>query len=175
VTTIRELQDGDLDGIVDLSLRAWAPVFASLRQVLGEAIFSRLHPEWRSGQAEAVRATCTQDQTCVFVAVVAQQPVGFAAAALDTYQPRMGAIEMIAVDPARQRRGIARELINVTLDHLRRSGMDIAVVETGGDPGHEPARLAYESTGFTLLPIARYFQLLANGQAPANEDPTHGD
>ena len=44
--------------------------------------------------------------------------------------------------------------------HMRRSGMDIAVVETGGDPGHAPARRAYEAAGYTLLPIARYFQLL---------------
>jgi hypothetical protein len=38
--------------------------------------------------------------------------------------------------------------------------MDIAVVETGGDFGHAPARAAYEAAGFTLLPIARYFRLL---------------
>jgi len=43
---------------------------------------------------------------------------------------------------------------------MRSRGMDIAVVETGGDPGHAPARAAYESAGFTLLPIARYFRLL---------------
>jgi hypothetical protein len=38
--------------------------------------------------------------------------------------------------------------------------MDIAVVETGGDDGHAPARAAYEALGFTVLPIARYFHLL---------------
>jgi hypothetical protein len=38
--------------------------------------------------------------------------------------------------------------------------MDIAVVETGGDPGHAPARALYEASGFTHLPIARYFRLL---------------
>jgi hypothetical protein len=38
--------------------------------------------------------------------------------------------------------------------------MDIAVVETGGDPGHTPARALYGDVGFTLLPIARYFRLL---------------
>ena len=46
------------------------------------------------------------------------------------------------------------------LDHLRSRGMDIAVVETGGDPGHMPARALYGKVGFTLLPIARYFRLL---------------
>ena len=43
---------------------------------------------------------------------------------------------------------------------MRRCGMDIAVVETGGDPGHAPARALYGDEGFTVLPIARYFQLL---------------
>jgi hypothetical protein len=36
----------------------------------------------------------------------------------------------------------------------------IAMVETGGDPGHAPARSAYEASGFWLLPVARYFQSL---------------
>lgn len=43
---------------------------------------------------------------------------------------------------------------------MRRSGMDIAAVGTGGDPGHAPARAAYEALGFTLLPSARYLKLL---------------
>jgi GNAT superfamily N-acetyltransferase len=69
----------------------------------------------------------------------------------------MGVIDIIGVDPAYQRRGISSRLTKVAIDHMRREGMDIAVVETGGDPGHEPARAAYEEAGFTLLPIRRYF------------------
>jgi len=72
----------------------------------------------------------------------------------------MGWIEIIGVDPDYQRRGIASRLTEVALDHLRSRGMDVVVVETGGDPGHGPARAAYEASGFTLLPIARYFKLL---------------
>jgi ribosomal protein S18 acetylase RimI-like enzyme len=82
------------------------------------------------------------------------------AVALNAFHERMGAIEIIATDPDQQRRGIARALTAVALDHMRAAGMDIAVVETGGDPGHAPARETYSATGFTLLPIARYFQLL---------------
>jgi hypothetical protein len=36
--------------------------------------------------------------------------------------------------------------------------MSIAMVETGGDPGHAPARAAYTATGFRLVPVARYFK-----------------
>ena len=37
---IREFEAGDLDAVVEISLRAWEPVLASLRDVLGDAISS---------------------------------------------------------------------------------------------------------------------------------------
>jgi len=159
MTTIRAFEGDDLSQVVALSLRAWAPVFTSLRGQLGDPIFFRLHPDWETGQAEAVRATCTSGELDVFLAVDGP-PIGFVAIALNADHPRLGAVEMIAVDPAYQRRGIARDLMAAAAEHMRRKGMDVAVVETGGDPGHAPARRTYESTGYTLLPIAREFQLL---------------
>jgi ribosomal protein S18 acetylase RimI-like enzyme len=72
----------------------------------------------------------------------------------------MGVIDIIGVDPDHQRRGISSALTEIATEHMRTSGMDIAVVETGGDSGHAPARAADETAGFTLLPIARYFRLL---------------
>ena len=157
---IRRFETTDLDQVVAFSLRAWQPVFASVRAVLGDRVFLHLHPDWAAGQAEAVRASCASDGLDVFVADVAGNPVAFAAVALNAYHQGMGALEILAVDPDHQRQGIASALIAHALRHLREQGMDIAVVETGGDPGHLPARAAYEATGFTLLPIARYFQLL---------------
>ena len=79
---------------------------------------------------------------------------------LDAFHERMGVIEIIGVDPDYQRRGVGARLTEFAADHMRRCGMDIAVVETGGDPGHAPARALYGEVGFTLLPIARYFRLL---------------
>jgi hypothetical protein len=60
----------DLGAIVELSLRAWEPVFASVRHVLGDDIFLHLHPSWKEDQAEAVRFACTNEERDVFVAVV---------------------------------------------------------------------------------------------------------
>jgi hypothetical protein len=40
--------------------------------------------------------------------------------------------------------------------------MSVAMVETGGDPGHAPARRTYEKAGFGLFPTARYFNLSRN-------------
>jgi ribosomal protein S18 acetylase RimI-like enzyme len=157
---IREFQERDLDAVVEFSLRAWTPVFSSIREVLGDAIFLRLHPDWKAGQADAVRSSCTSSERDVFVAVMDGHPVGFVVIALNAFHEGMGVIDIIGVDPDYQRRGVAARLTTFALDHMRHAGMDIAVVETGGDLGHAPARAAYEAFGFTVLPIARYFQLL---------------
>jgi ribosomal protein S18 acetylase RimI-like enzyme len=157
---IREFLEGDLEAVVEFSLRAWAPVFAALRDVLGDEIFLRLHPDWKANQSEAVRSSCTNEERDVFVAVASGRPVGFVAVALNAFHERMGVIDIIGVDPDYQRRGISSQLTEFATEHMRSRGMDIAVVETGGDPGHAPARAAYEAAGFTVLPIARYFRLL---------------
>jgi GNAT superfamily N-acetyltransferase len=161
VVEIRPYEESDLEAIVEFSVRAWEPVFESLRQVLGDAIFARLHqPDWRAAQAEAVRSSCTSDERDVFVAVADARSVGFAAVALNAFHERMGVVDIIAVDPAYQQRRIARQLMDRSAAHMRAHGMDIAAVETGGDAGHGPARALYESLGYTALPGVRYLSLL---------------
>jgi GNAT superfamily N-acetyltransferase len=157
---IRQFEANDLDAVVAFSLRAWEPVFASVRNVLGDDVFLRLHPDWRASQADAVTSSCTSNDRDVFVAVADGRAVGFVAVALNAFHDRMGWIEIIGVDPDYQRRGIGTRLTEAALEHMKNRGMDIAVVETGGDPGHGPARAAYEAAVFTPLSIVRYFRLL---------------
>ena len=158
---IRRFQASDLVAVVEFSLRAWEPVFESLREVLGDPIFERLHdPDWRAVQAEAVRSSCTSEDRHVFVAVAGARPVGFAAVALNAFHEGMGVVDIIAVDPAYQGRGIAQQLMDRSLDYMRAEGMNIAAVETGADRGHVPARALYEKLGFTELPVVRYLELL---------------
>jgi hypothetical protein len=49
-TIIREFREDDLGAIVEFSLRAWEPVFGSVRNALGDDIFLRLHPDWKEGR-----------------------------------------------------------------------------------------------------------------------------
>ncbi len=99
------------------------------------------------------------EDTHVWVAVDAGSPVGFVAVKLHVAD-RMGKIYMIAVDPDVQGHGIGTALTAFALDWMQDAGMSIAMVETGGDPGHAPARYTYQKVGFELLPIARYFKKL---------------
>ena len=161
--TIRPLEDADIPAVVEFSLRAWAPVFASFEQVLGRGIYARIYPDWRPSQAEAVTRTCREWSDTTWVAVENGHPIGFVAVVHHDAahpEPNSAEIEMIAVDPAFQRRGIATALMTVALDHMQAAGAVLASVSTGGDPGHEPARRAYERAGFTALPLVRYYKTL---------------
>jgi hypothetical protein len=42
---VRPFDDQDADAVVSLSLRAWAPVFASIERVMGSEVYRLLYPE----------------------------------------------------------------------------------------------------------------------------------
>jgi ribosomal protein S18 acetylase RimI-like enzyme len=157
---IRSFDDRDAEAVVDLSLRAWAPVFASLEWVLGSDIFGRLHPDWREDQRRAVEEVLAAKEGRVWVAEVDGIAVGFVAVGLFDAERSMGEISMLAVDPDHKDGGIGSALTKFALERLKDDGMKVAMVETGGDPGHAAARRTYEKAGFVLLPIARYFKNL---------------
>jgi hypothetical protein len=93
---IRPFDDGDADAVVGLSLRAWAPVFASLEQALGSEIFRRQHPDWREDQRRAVEAVCAAQKGRVWVAEVGGAgAVGFVAVELHHPERSMGEISML--------------------------------------------------------------------------------
>ena len=154
---IRPFAETDLDAVVHLSLRAWEPVFDSLEASMDAEVYRELHPDWQAGQKESVEAACRDADIHVWIAREDSRVVGFTALRLHA-DDGLGEIYMIAVDPDHQRRGIATALTNHALDWFVAAGMTVAMVETGGDPGHAPARRAYEAVGFRRLPIARYFK-----------------
>lgn len=157
---IRPFEDGDIAAVVDLSLRTWAPVFASLERVLGTDIFGRLHPDWREDQRRAVEEVCAAKEGRVWVAEVEGTVVGFVSTQVYDPARKMGEISILAVDPDYQGRGVGTALTEFAVERLADEGMEVAMVETGGDPGHAAARHTYEKAGFVLLPIARYFKNL---------------
>jgi ribosomal protein S18 acetylase RimI-like enzyme len=156
-----EPYDADrLDAVIRLSLRAWAPVFDSIQKVMDLDVYREFYPDgWRVSQQKAVEDVCAAEDTNVWVATDASSTVGFVAVKLDS-ESSMGEIYMIAVDPDFQGRGIGSALTEFAVHWMKDAGMSVAMVETGGDPGHERARRTYEKAGFGLLPIARYFKKL---------------
>ena len=158
--TIRAFTADDLHAVVELSLRAWAPVFVSIERAFhGSGVFELLHPDWHDTQRRAVLDVCADDAMHVWVAELDDAVVGFAAATLSRTEP-LGEIYMIAVDPGHQRRGVGTALTTHATDWIRRQGMTVALIGTGGDPGHAPARRLYERVGYTAVPVVNYFKRL---------------
>jgi len=158
--TIRPYRETDEPAVVRLSLRAWAPVHASMRDVMGDEIFERLYGEdWRRQQQRDVEKALRDEKSEVRVAEVNGEVVGFVAAIVDA-DSRMGEIYMVAVDPGFQNRGIGTRLTDVATDWLRETGMSVVRVSTGGDVGHGPARRTYEKAGYTPMPVVNYFKAL---------------
>lgn len=148
------------DAVIRLSLQAWEPVFDSIQKTLNADVYQAFYPDhWRVSQQKAVEEVCTAEDTNVWIAVDSGATVGFVAVKFHS-EDNMGEIYMVAVDPAFQGHGIGSALIQFALDWMKEAGMSIAMVETGGDPGHAPVRRTYEKAGFELWPVARYFKSL---------------
>jgi len=156
-TAIREYRKSDTDRIVDLALRAWAPVFESTAVVLGPKIYMRMYPDWRRHQERSVRETLDRDET--WIAEADDTISGFVSLIVNQ-AASVGEIDMIAVDPDFQGKGFGALLTEFSLGIMREREISLAIVNTGGDPGHLPARRTYEKAGFTALPLVAYHKLL---------------
>jgi predicted N-acetyltransferase YhbS len=155
---IRTYVDKDIEEIVELSLLAWEPVFNSFREILGETIYSVLYPDWKKSQREGVEKICKDNEKySTIVAECDHKVLGFISYKLRV-EDKTGEVLLLAVHPEHQNDGIGTILNKVALEKMKAAGMKMAVVETGGDESHAPARRSYEKAGYTALPIVRYFK-----------------
>lgn len=67
-------------------------------------------------------------------------------------------VDLLAVHPHYQNRGIGTALNTFALAQMKDRGMLLADLHTGGDPGHAPARQSYEKAGYTPLPLVHYYK-----------------
>jgi hypothetical protein len=109
---IRPFDASDTVAVIDLSLRAWAPVHTSIREALGPEINDALQPDWRAKQELDVQSVLAAEASNVWVADVDSIVAGFVAVRVHDDR-RIGEIDMLAVDPPHQARGSAQ--------HSRRS------------------------------------------------------
>jgi ribosomal protein S18 acetylase RimI-like enzyme len=159
-TQIRPYLEEDIEAIVELSLLAWEPVFTAWQQILGPTLYPlAIYPDWRKSQKQEVEKYCRNEKFNTWVALVEGKVVGFVVYELND-ESKTGEVHMLAVHPENQNQGIGTELNFFALQKLREGGMKLAVVGTGGDEGHAPARRSYEKAGYTALPIVRYYQEL---------------
>lgn len=129
MTEIRSYANSDREAVVELALRAWEPVHASMRRVLGEMLYRRLIPDWRESRRATVTEDLDSDSSHVWVAVREDAVAGFAAVHLEP-DDKTGEVHLVAVDPDHQGRGVGRALIDHATVWIGEQGMRTAPVAT---------------------------------------------
>jgi ribosomal protein S18 acetylase RimI-like enzyme len=157
-STIRPYTPADLEPILELSILAWEPVFQSFENILGPQIYPILYPDWQKSQREGVAEICKDtDKYTTLVADSEGVVVGFLSYILKE-EVQTGEVYLLAVHPDYQNQEIGTDLNLAGLQVMKEAGMKLAVVGTGGDEGHAPARRSYEKAGYTPLPLVRYYK-----------------
>ena len=146
--------------VIDLSLKAWSPVFAKMKQAVPAYIYNAFYPRgWEARQVSDIEALLRDEAEAVWVARDDELIVGWVGTRIH-HKDSMGEIYILAVDPARQREGVAGLLMEAAISVMRDAGMKMVMAETGGDPGHQSSRATYEKAGFERWPVVRYFRQL---------------
>ena len=157
---IRPVRGSDNDDMYELTILAFSPIFTSFEEILGSDIYKVIWPDWKASKKKSIGKLCQKDsQSFTFVAELNGTIVGFVTYKLDS-ESKTGTIQLLAVHPDFQCKGIGTELNKFALKKMREGGMEMGVAETGGDSSHLPARKSYEKAGCTGLPLVRYFKKL---------------
>ena len=150
--TFRPISPDEVDRCVEFGLEAFRPIFEGWEQDYGKPLFDALRPNWESEQADYIRESCSSEDRETWVAVWEDAPIGIIVLGTDA-DTRLGRIELLAVDPAHQGRGVGTALNERAVERFRELGMSFVFLGTGSDAGHAPARRSYEKAGFKQAPI----------------------
>lgn len=146
--TIRAFEPDDLPHLDEIRRLAFEPVFASFRKIVGPAIAEIAFATAEAEQSEHLKKLCDADSPeQVFVAVLGDVRIGFISVSLN-HEQKVGEIGLNAVHSDHAGRGVGTALNEFALEEMRKAGMRVATVGTGGDESHAPARRAYEKAGF---------------------------
>jgi len=157
---IRPARVEDAEAAGDLAARAWESVYEGRRGLLGEGIFSAAYPDWQAEKRRQVLEHIREHPEEALVTELDGRVVGFI-----TWHPwprgSVGEIGNNAVAPEAQGRGIGAAQCRRVLGLLAERGFSVAVVATGLDEAHAPARRMYQKAGFgPSFPSVHYFQSL---------------
>jgi ribosomal protein S18 acetylase RimI-like enzyme len=159
--TIRPFEPGDLATLQNIRQAAFGPVFRSFRDIVGEQIAAIALASAEAEQSQLLDTICTADSTHhVLVAMIGEETVGFVAFTIDA-DKRTGEIGLNAVHPDYAGRGIGTRMYQNAMARMKERGVAVAMVGTGADPSHAPARRAYEKAGFgPRIPSIHLYKLL---------------
>ena len=159
--SIRKSVKSDFLVLEDIREKAFTPIFNSFRSILGDQIYTLAQEPEDSQQGQLLSDMFLPETVWeLYVAELAGDIVGFVSIRIDT-DSKVGEIGLNAVHPDHSGQGIGTEMFKFSVEKMKLSGMRVATVATGGDPSHDPARRAYQKSGFNIqIPSVWMCQLL---------------
>jgi ribosomal protein S18 acetylase RimI-like enzyme len=158
---IRPFARRDLARLTELTIETFGPFYEdSFRPLVGELIFANQHGNWRDDyRIQVAELHDPGQQKYIAVAEADGVIAGYVAWSVDP--PRHnGSVTMLAVSAGHRRNHTGTALCEHAFGEMRALGAEVAVISTGGDPFHAPARALYERLGCTKLPVAVYYRQL---------------
>ncbi len=156
IIQIRPFKKSDMNDLITLTLLAFEPIFESFEKILGPHIYPIIYPDWRKRQKEGVEKISQDSKISLLIAEADEKVVGYIA--YEIYDDATAEVQLLAVHPDYQNRGIGTQLNSFVLQKMKAGGVKMAIVSTGGDESHAAARRSYEKVGYTALPLVKYYQ-----------------
>lgn len=153
---IRPVCESDRDRVADIGIRAWKPIYDGYQKQLGDELFGVFYEN--PAERKLRNILHEMQDLPFFVGELDGKVVAFASCSIEG---KVGEIMGNAVDPEFAGCGYGGEMQRYVLSYMKEQGCTHAVVETGLDEAHAPARHAYEKNGFEKkLPSVKYFRKL---------------
>jgi GNAT superfamily N-acetyltransferase len=147
---IRPATKADATVLQAIRAAAFAPIFSAFQEVMGEVVYDLVQRRDDAAQATLLASLLEDDaDRRVHVAMLDGVAAGFVAVILNR-ETQVGEIGLNAVAPDVAGRGIGTAMYEFALARMRQAGMRAAVVSTGGDASHAPARAAYRKAGLAI-------------------------
>ena len=147
-----------IEAAIELTYVAWQPIFDGYLESLGEKMFADLYGNWKEGKYCRVFEGLTSGRG--YVALVDGELAGFVFYTVDP-EKKTGSVQENAVAPTFRGLGIAQKMYDFVFGKMKEEGMVYAMVSTGLDNAHAPARRAYEKVGFDrTIENVRYYKEL---------------
>ena len=157
---IRAFRKEDLETICAIAKRAYTRIFNGFEEQIGKEALDIWIPDARNSKTVQLTLMADRHPEWLHVCERNGRIVGFIMFNLD-YERKLGTINNNASDPLAGEKGVGHEMYTFALDYFRREGMKMAMVHTGLDEAHAPARKAYERMGFDrTIPEVLYFKML---------------
>ena len=148
---IRYARAEDMGRVGQIARQAWVRIHESSIKNLGEELHDVLSPDWARRKESPVCGHWERhpDWFRVVESTETGEVSAFVTFSIDETLS-MGRITNNGVAPEAQGNGIGSAMYSFVLDLFREAGLKYAMVGTGLDEGHAPARRAYEKAGFNI-------------------------